>query len=292
MRPWLVAVLLVLVALPALAAPDCADVRDPALLPAPGAVLAAAAQHGFALQPAPPSADLVPSLPVDLHACTGMIRPGAPLIINGAFLCTANWVFTDEQGARYIGTAGHCIPDLSWDRIAVEGVSDDIGDPAFTTGDAGVGNDFALIRIDPALYAKVDPTMCRWGGPASLGTPANTLPADGVLQYGWGFVYGETAATRPRVGSVNPTSWEDHDLLLELNVAGGDSGSGVETRDGKAIGIVTHTFEVPGTVPVGVGLTYATRLDHALELADQGTGHTFALKTSVHGTDLLGLTIP
>ncbi len=61
------------------------------------------------------------ALPVGTEDHTDL-QPGAPILPDGWLtvntlhgeerhtVCTANFLFTDEDGNRYIGTAGHCAP--------------------------------------------------------------------------------------------------------------------------------------------------------------------------------------
>jgi hypothetical protein len=79
------------------------------------------AQLDLALaQPLGPAALADPGS-LDAHPCTGTIRPGAPLIINDAFLCTLNWVYEDEAGALSIGTAGDCLFSPTLTRLGGPG---------------------------------------------------------------------------------------------------------------------------------------------------------------------------
>lgn len=106
-------------------------------------------------------------VPVSSAASTG-IRPGQLLIVGGAAggsLCSANFVFSDPAPApgaprHYVGTAGHC---------------------------GEVGNDFALVSIDPALDSWVSPSVAHWGGPTGSFAGAGPAP---VHHTGWGLGVG------------------------------------------------------------------------------------------------------
>jgi hypothetical protein len=219
------------------------------------------------------------STPADSWLCTGAIRPGAPLLINDLMLCTAGWVLQDEEGALYVATAGHCFATPGAHKVAVPGVADDVGDVAFTTGNAGIGKDFALVRIDAAFAGSVDGAMCRWGGPTRAGSPDEPRAiANLALHYGWGNPYDESPGSRGRTG-IAPVTFDAGSLTFVLPTGPGDSGSPLQTRDGTALAIVTHTalVAVPPVGFTGVGVTWGTRLDHGLLLAQQATGHTFTL---------------
>lgn len=308
---WRVALfVLTLVSMPAAAlAPteDCPNERDPSQLVAAEDGLAALRAAGFGVKVTPLAEVLRPSdVPgllqggADTHACGGKIRPGAQLIIQSSFLCTTNFLYEDDQFNLYIGTAGHCIRDLAWTSLVIPGVGD-IGDPVFSIccepPNNGVGRDFALIKIDPALYGKVEPTMCHWGGPVKLGERSDGGTAAGnrlLVHYGWGFGYGQSAATRPRMAFARSADWTPTGTLnFDGLVAGGDSGSGIQTNYGAAAGVITHTVQpLAGQgVPLGVALSVGTVVSHGLDLAKASTGRSYTLYASERNVDLTGLTI-
>lgn len=252
--------------------------------------------------------DIVDQL-TPMTACVGKIQPGASM-----HWCTLNWVVADETGALYIGTAGHCAAK-GW-RISAAGVGT-FGTVVYSIN-KGVGNDYALIKIDESKYPLVSPTLCHWGGPLGaatyagdvnlreiLGFPAwlgGGLKGVGVaaetpalLHYGWGVGTNQHEATRARVGAAAASTGPG--LVLHGNYNPGDSGSPVMFADGNVAGVVTHSFLVdPAPVApgpregpplavvdqpsTGAGLGFATRFDHALALAEAATGHDFTLVTS------------
>ncbi len=162
------------------------------------------------------------------------IRPGQLLIIDGVTLCTSNFVFRD--GANYaIGTAGHC-GDVGSQvtMIALDGVLFNIGTITKSTGDAGPGNDFALISINPALNSKVSPSMAHWGGP--VGQWTSGVPAI-VKHSGWGLGIG-TGGT-PRLGLG--LTWAPAGLWTFVGaIMLGDSGSAATSSSNLAVGNITH----------------------------------------------------
>lgn len=204
----------------------------------------------------------------DTHACSGKIRPGVAAVFNNAWLCTLNWIYADSAGALYIGTAGHCLnfscssamPPLN---IRVSGVPGDIGDGAFSTGSCGVGNDFGLIRIDPAFYSYVDPTMCHWGGPNGLQKSAG--PTQVLAHFGHGTFWGQDPLTQGRLGAR--PSYSASAIVFTGMVGPGDSGSPIRAigPDNGAAGVITHTssYAFPHT-----GSQYANRVDHGLARAN------------------------
>lgn len=202
--------------------------------------------------------------------CLG-IRPGA-LLLNmnggGISLCSFAHVY-GSPGNYQISTAGHCTTKVGERITVVAGVGNqdgvlhpillDIGKTAKTTGDGGVGKDWALVGIDAPNQALVTPTACVWGGPrggafAEEGSlvyasvyvsprvrftysyDPDAALVQGIVHYGHGLGVG--AGGTPRVGSAfrwTPTWFE-----FEGAIAPGDSGSFANVATGQAAGIVTH----------------------------------------------------
>ena len=165
------------------------------------------------------------------------IRPGQLILLtegDTTSLCTSNFVFTNTAGEYFIGTAGHCgRVGAQVTMLYLPAGLVDIGTVVQSTGDAGVGNDFALIRIDPALYGDVSPSMAYWGGPTGVYTGSG--PA--VVQHaGWGLVVG-TGGT-PRVGLG--LDWGADAWRFAGVITNGDSGSGANVLGGAAAGNITH----------------------------------------------------
>ncbi|HEV8361206.1 MAG TPA: hypothetical protein VGR28_12210 [Candidatus Thermoplasmatota archaeon] len=256
-------------------------------LPAPVPVLALD-QSTLTLQGPLPGDGLASGATPENHPCGGKIRPGVRAVFNNAYLCTLNWIYADSAGALYIGTAGHCAPNLNPLTISAAGVAD-IGDPAFTLGSGGVGNDFALIKINPAYYDLVDPTLCHWGGPQGMAT-ANTDPT--LLHYGWGVDFSSFSQTRPRAGVTQ--GWGAGSIVFLGAVAPGDSGSPLmmydaENGQGLAVGVITHTSYVQAP---HLGQQYANRVDSGLARANAAQGKGYHVVASSLDPDLTGLTIP
>jgi len=240
---------------------------------------------------APPDASTLEAgaaLPITqetLGACTGAIQPGVQVVIDNAFLCTLNWIFQDQLGAYYVGTAGHCVGGcgaaLHPQLFRVDGVASDIGDAAYATGNCGVGNDFALIRIDPAYYGKIDPALCHFGGAQGVWTAGGNQV---LMHYGWGTVWGAAEPTRHRMGVLDGSTWSAGSFEFLGMVGPGDSGSPIMVWDpasgnGYAVGVVTHTLALPLATGL-VGPQFASRLDKHLDQANAATSLGLVLVTS------------
>src|SRR3954464_16073764 len=164
-------------------------------------VLAAVA----ALAGGPGGAAPASAAPAWAPAATATIHPGVQVFTDGA-QCTANFVFADATDV-YIGQAAHCSgTGAATDTDGCTSASLPIGTPVDVTGadhpgtlvynswltmqslgeadpDTCAFNDLALVRIDPADVAKVNPSIPFWGGPTGV-SPAGTTLGDKVLSYG------------------------------------------------------------------------------------------------------------
>ncbi len=181
--------------------------------------------------------------------------------------CTMNFVFTDGT-SKYIGTAGHCarggqtvVMQVATRVSPVEESSlivtlAAIGKVA-KSWNAGIGKDFALVKIDPAF--RVVPGVAGGLGPTGVfcGDPVGQP----VMHYGHGYVFfveqgyakfGEVVPDLTllfKFASPNGFNWVGYGLP-------GDSGSGVMNAAGLAVGDLTHGIGVAG-VPVP-GLSFGT----------------------------------
>ena len=122
-----------------------------------------------------------------------------------------------------------------------------VGTTAKMTSGTGVpGNDWALIKIDPAVAAKwgVNPAMPVIGGPQGVYTGCDPTP---VFHYGHG--YG-VAVAQGKVEGGLATNLYDNGYGWTGAGAPGDSGSGVLTAPGgPAIGDFTHLIVDLGAYP-------------------------------------------
>jgi trypsin len=164
------------------------------------------------------------------------IQPGAQMTApNG---CTMNFIFGDQSGKLYIGTAGHC---------ANAGQSVSLGDIANigTVAWDSTGADFAMVAISPALYSLVDPAVRHWGGPTGVAAPTST-PGTLLYHYGYGLGFSTSELTRPRVGELTMSDGQSY--LAETSATFGDSGSPFIAGDGKAVGVVSeYAFDAAHT---------------------------------------------
>jgi hypothetical protein len=190
-------------------------------------------------------------------AFTG-IRPGAWIIAPSG--CTTNFVFGSASN-YFIGTAGHCaeVGD-EVTLIAAPGVLMNIGTTVKSV-DNGIGSDFALIDVSPAMEQYVNPSMAYFGGPTGVGSPQ---PNDVVEHSGHGLVIG-TGGT-PRAGVVvYRGNGDGGDAFAWVGAASpGDSGSAVRLADGQAAGDLTHLVVGGPYVPGDVA---GTTIERMLQIA-------------------------
>ncbi len=148
--------------------------------------------------------------------------------------CTANFIFASGS-TRYVGTARHCVSAIGEEvamqvdttTIAVVGTVSHM-----TSGEGVPGNDWALVRIDPAVAQKwgVTSAVPVAGGPSGVYTGCDVTP---VLHYGHG--YGVAVAQGKLEGGL-ATNWYDDGFGWVGFGAPGDSGSAVSRRPGRPPG--------------------------------------------------------
>jgi len=242
--------------------PALADGSGAITRPRQEAPAAAAQEIPFTLGDVPCSLIPVPaaedSAPVGAGTCPG-VRPGGRVLTTVGD-CTLNFLFRAPDGTRYIGTAGHCVspgtasnydsnPDgngriemvWSWGDcpVAKDPAGHRIGEFAYAV--VLPPKDFALIRIDAAVEAS--PEMCHFGAPRGVYTTDTATATAVVLQYygsGEGIETVAPARSAVALGTPNP----DHVYAAGLALPG-DSGAGVMTADGLAIGVLV-TFGLHG----------------------------------------------
>jgi hypothetical protein len=237
-------------------------------------------------QPQPAASDGVATF-----AGTGFfgIRPGAwLLLINGNSIgwCSMAHVY-GAPGSYQVSTAGHCgkVGDIAT-VIGVVGnntpVLIDFGQFSKSTGDAGLGKDYALISVYPQYQHLVTPTMCFWGGPRGVYTSQGDLAAlnfsgkslvptatvnpnpalaQQIVHYGHGAGVGTGGTPR----SATAISWRATQFMFFGAISPGDSGSGSNTLLGdnpgdnmEAAGINTHLYVDP-LMRQGLGIMGGTR---------------------------------
>jgi hypothetical protein len=243
------------------------------------AVLAAVV-FAVALSPAVASA-----APAWAPAATAAVHPGVQTITADG-QCTSNFVFTDASGGVYIGQAAHC--SGTGGSTETDGCSSDslpLGTPVEVTGATKPGtlvynswltmhakgekdpdvcayNDLALVKLDPADAAKVNPSIPTFGGPTGVGGPS--AQGDQVYSYGNSSLRQGITQLSPKRGLVVETDgngWSRAVYTLSPGIPG-DSGSAFLDAKGAAIGVLSTVAIAPLPASNGVGdfgreLTYA-----------------------------------
>jgi hypothetical protein len=217
-------------------------------------------------------------------ASSATVHPGVQTVTAGG-QCTANFVFYDSANAEYIGQAAHCsgtggntatdgctsgsLPNGT--AVTVKGASrpgtmvynswlamQSLGekDP-----DTCAYNDLALVKLDPADYGKVNPSIPFWGGPTGIGTAA---AGENVYTYGNSSLRGGVTTLSPKQGKVigvNGAGWS-YDVYTASPGIPGDSGSAFLNASGQALGVLSTVQIAPlagsnGVGDVGKELAYA-----------------------------------
>ena len=210
-------------------------------------------------------------------AATAAVHPGVQTVTAGA-QCTANFVFTDGTDV-YIGQAAHC--SGTGGNTATDGCTSGslpIGTPVTVGGASKPGtmvynswltmqtvthetdseicayNDLAIVKLDPADYGKVNPSIPFWGGPTATSAP---LPAtgDNCYTYGNSSLRAGVTTLSPKQGKVisNSAAGWSHTVYTATPGIPGDSGSAFLDKDGKALGILSTVEIAPLAGSNGVG---------------------------------------
>jgi hypothetical protein len=234
-------------------------------------------------------------------ASTAPIHPGVQTHTQGA-QCTSNFVF--QEGATvYLGQAAHC--SGTGGQTETDGCTSGslpIGTPVEVTGATKPGvlaynswltmqangetdpdtcayNDLALIRLDPADIARVNPSVPGFGGPSRVGS-AGELGST-VYSYGNSELRGGITKLSPKQGIViqnEGNGWSHNVATLSPGIPG-DSGSGFMNESGEAIGVLSTLQLAPLAGSNGVG-------DLGKELA------YLRSQTSLTGLQLVPGTVP
>ena len=236
----------------------------------------------------------------------GICAPVAPAAIHpgvqthtSSGQCTANFVFRDA-GATYIGSAAHCTSTSG--ATGTNGCTSNslpLGTPVTVTGASRPGtlvynswlamrasgetdaatcqyNDFALVRLDPADVASVDPTVPGFGGPTGIGgAPVGAT----VYSYGNSSLRLGVTQLSPKQGIVVQIAgggWSRSVYTVTPGIPG-DSGSGFMNGAGQAIGTLSTLAVLPLPLSNGVG-------DLAHELEYMRTHSAFTGVQLVNGT--------
>jgi hypothetical protein len=222
--------------------------------------------------------------------------------------CTANFIFT-SGGNTYIGQAAHCSgTGAATDTNGCTAASLPLGTPVTVSGASKPGtlaynswitmqaggeaddetcqyNDLALVKLDPADVAKVNPSIPKWGGPTGVGTAASL---DDVYSYGNSSLRGGITQLSPKRGKVvevSPGGWSYSLYTLTPGIPG-DSGSAFLNATGQALGVLSTVAIAPLAASNGVG-------DVGKEIA-YAQAHGFADLALVNGTEPFkgGLPLP
>src|SRR4051812_30118718 len=240
------------------------------------------------------SGNTTADMPVASFAGTGFfgIRPGAWLLTvtdKEVGWCSMAHVY-GAPGSYAVSTAGHCgrsgdigtvigvVGDHSAGVGAQVPVLLDFGKYCSSTGDAGIGHDWALICVDSEDQSLVTPTMAFWGGPigmftstgavvsadlskGSVSTNPNPTLVQQIVHYGHGAGIG--AGGTPRSGTA--INWLSNYFTFFGAITPGDSGSGSNVLTGDAVGnnreaagINTHIY-VDVSLRTGLGYLAGTR---------------------------------
>ncbi|MCU1354397.1 MAG: hypothetical protein JWM05_3606 [Acidimicrobiales bacterium] len=221
----------------------------------------------LALLGAPLLAAPATAAPTWAPAATAAVHPGVQTFTNGA-QCTANFIYTMGTTV-FIGQAAHCAgTGASTDTNGCVATSLPLGTKVTVTGaskpgvmvysswltmqaahetraDACAYNDIALVQLDPADVAKVNPSVPAWGGPTGVGGGANV--GDKVYSYGNSELRGGVTALSPKVGvSIGDAGngWT-HQVYSATPGIPGDSGSGLLDASGRAIGVLSTISIAP-----------------------------------------------
>ena len=236
-------------------------------------------------------------------AATAAITPGVQTNTAGSGQCTANFVFTDAAGNVYLGQAAHCsgtgaatdtngcdagtlplgtavtfnrggsllsagtqvgtgtIAYSSWNTMQARGETDE---------NTCAYNDLALVKVNPADVAKVNPTVPFWGGPMGINT-TGTVAGDRVYSYGNSGLRFGAEQLSPKTGTSLGQDPADggwtHPLYTATPGVPGDSGSAFLDASGNAVGTLSTLGLAPLPASNNIG-----DLAHELAYAQQHSG--------------------
>lgn len=271
--------------------------------------LAAALAVAFVLALLPAFASAAPSW---APASSATVHPGVQTYTDGG-QCTANFIFYDGSGAEYIGQAAHCsgtggntatngctsgsLPNGT--AVQVDGASKP-GTMVYnswltmqqlreTDPNVCAYNDLALVKLDPADYGKVNPSVPFWGGPTGVGTGA---AGENTYSYGNSSLRGGITALSPKQGkilSVDGNGWS-YNVYTATPGIPGDSGSAFLNATGQAMGVLSTVQLAPVAGSNGVG-NVAKELAYAQ--ANSGiSGLALANGTEPFNASAMGVKLP
>jgi hypothetical protein len=222
---------------------------------------------------APPAA----AAPTWAPAATAPIHPGVQTVTAGG-QCTANFVFFDASNTVYIGQAAHCSgTGGATETNGCDSGSLPLGTPVQVGGASQPGtmvynswlamqaagetnpdtcafNDLALVRLNPADFGRVNPSIPFWGGPNGIDTNG-TVQGENVYSYGNSSLRGGVTQLSPKQGvSLGDAgnSWS-HNVYTASPGIPGDSGSAFLNSAGAALGVLSTVQIAPVAGSNGVG---------------------------------------
>jgi hypothetical protein len=208
-------------------------------------------------------------------AGSAAVHPGVQTVTAGG-QCTSNFVFQDG-GSVYLGQAAHCSSTGGQtDTGGCSTGSQPIGTPVEISGASQPGtmaynswltmqasgeadpdtcafNDLALVRIDPADVAKVNPSVPGFGGPTGVGDLGDL--GSTVYSYGNSSLRLGITKLSPKQGivaQVEGGGWS-HTVYTVTPGIPGDSGSGFLSASGQASGVLSTLQLAPLPAANGVG---------------------------------------
>ena len=233
-------------------------------------------------------------------ADTAAIHPGVQMYTDGA-QCTGNFVFSDGAGNVYVGYAAHCagtggatdtngcdagslplgttVDFVEGGSLVTAGTTVGTGTLVYsswlamrqagtTDENACAYNDLALVKVDPAFVAEVNPSIPFWGGPVAIDTDGTTA-GETVYSYGNSSLRGGVEMLSPKQGLSLGTEgggWS-HPVYTITPGVPGDSGSAFLDSEGNAVGTLSTLAIAPLAGSNGVG-----DLSHELQFAQQHSG--------------------
>lgn len=222
---------------------------------------------------------------------TATIYPGVMTTTAGD--CTSNFVFSNGTDV-FLGQAAHCAgtegPATTsgcdagsmplGTPVTVQGAShpgtlvysswltmQQIGE---TDTDTCAGNDFALVKLDPADATVTNPSVPVFGGPTGVDTDGSAS-GEAVYTYGNSPLRGGLEQLSPKSGRTLETTnggWTYTIFTLTPGLPG-DSGSGVLSANGEALGILVTLSIAPTPGTNGVS-DLSRALAYANEHGDLG----------------------
>lgn len=177
------------------------------------------------------------------------VRPGVQHV-TGNGQCTTNFVFRDTAtDVLYMGTAAHCVGHLGQTSTirAIDGGTSIHATVAFIS--YGVPalhqSDFALLAIDADDEHLVHPAMLHFGGPTHLVQMSTLQTYDKVITYGNSGLRPGPALLDAHEGYVTARSFWYTSVYTVTPGIFGDSGSGIMTASGGALGAASTIAYAP-----------------------------------------------